>query len=261
MKLRVIINSIEKRAPLAFQEEYDNSGLQVGFMDSEVQKVLVCLDVTEDVVDEAAELGCQLVVSHHPLIFKALRTVSDTSYQQRCVVKALSRGIAIYSAHTNLDNARGGVNFKMASVIGLRNLQWIVPSSDPSCGSGVIGDLQNPVHADEFISMLSRAFNVECIRHSDLSDKPVAKVALCGGAGAFLMKDARRAGADCFISGEFHYHDYFENDGMLLAELGHFQSEQFTMDLLMEMLSSDCPGLEIIKTRINTNPIRYTYNG
>lgn len=261
MKLREITSALERHAPLHFQEDYDNSGLQVGFPDAEISRVLVCLDVTEDVIDEAAASGCQLVLSHHPLLFKALRTVSDATYQQRCVVKALSKGIAIYSAHTNLDNARGGVNYMIASRIGLNDLQWLVPSSDPDCGSGILGNLPVPMDPVSFIASLSTEFGVECIRHSQLTGCPVSKVALCGGAGAFLMKEALKAGADCFISGEFHYHDYFENGGMLLAELGHFQSERFTIELLKDILSAECPTLEVITTEIITNPIIYTYNG
>ena len=136
-KLKDIISLLELAAPRSLQESYDNSGLQVGFPDAEIGKVLVCLDVTEEIVAEAAEKGCSLIVSHHPLIFKALKTVSDATYQQRCVVKALTGGIAIYSAHTSLDNAPGGVNYKIASIIGLDNLSFLSPLEGREGGSGV----------------------------------------------------------------------------------------------------------------------------
>ena len=256
MKVRDIIDAIERRAPLRFQEEWDNSGLQVGFRGSEVSKVLVCLDVTEAVVDEAAALGCELIVSHHPLIFKPLSLVSDVTYQQRCVVKALSSGIAIYSAHTSLDNAPGGVNYKIAELIGLQNLQWLQPR-DAESGSGLTGELPVPEEDTAFLARIKRIFGVECLRHSATCGRPVKTVALCGGSGGFLMRDAVLKGADCFITGEFHYHDYFENDGMLLAELGHYQSEQYTIDLLAGLLGAECPSVSVLKTTLNTNPTCY----
>lgn len=256
MKVRDIIQAIERRAPLRFQEDWDNSGLQVGFLDDEVNKVLVCLDVTEIVVQEAAMLGCEMIVSHHPLIFKALNQVSDATYQQRCVVKALGKGIAIYSAHTSLDNAPGGVNHKIAELIGLQDLKWLQPRDEES-GSGLIGELDVPEHDSDFLHRIQSVFGVECLRHSECIGRQIKTIALCGGSGGFLMRDAVKQGADCFITGEFHYHDYFENDGMLLAELGHYQSEQYTIDLVAELLSQSFPDLEVEKTSINTNPTRY----
>ena len=238
VRIQDIAAAIERIAPLHFQDDFDNSGLQVGFPSSETGRVLVCLDVTEDVVKEAADKGCGLIVSHHPLLFRALRQVSDSTYQQRCAVEAIRRGIGIYSAHTSLDNAPGGVNHRIASLIGLENLQWLSPKPDGESGSGLVGNLREPLKDDEFLCMLKDRFGVSCL--------------------AFLLPDAIREGADCFVCGEFHYHDYFENKGVLLAELGHYQSEQFTMDLLADMLGPAFPGLEVIKTSIDTNPIRYS---
>lgn len=257
MKVRDIISAIERVAPLRLQDEWDNSGLQVGFMDNGVSRVLVCLDVTEAIVSEAAEHGCQMIVSHHPLLFKALSQVSDVTYQQRCVVKALAGGIAVYSAHTSLDNAPGGVNHKIAELIGLQDLQWLLPKDGEDAGSGLVGTLPAPERDCDFLRRIKGIFGVECLRHSECSGRQIKTVALCGGAGGFLMRDAVRKGADCFITGEFHYHDYFWNDGMLLAELGHYQSEQYTIDLLAELLEAAFPALEVLKTSINTNPTRY----
>ena len=257
MTVREIIDNLERKAPLLLQDDWDNSGLQVGFPEADVDKVLVCLDVTEAVVDEAAKLGCGMIVSHHPLLFKALSQVSDATYQQRCVVKALAAGIAIYSAHTSLDNAPGGVNHKIAELIGLKDTDWLLPLLDEYGGSGLIGTLAKPERDSDFLKRIKKVFGVESLRHSECSGRMIKTVALCGGAGAFLMGDAKDKGADCFITGELHYHDYFENDGMLLAELGHFQSEQFTIDLLSDLLSKAFPSLSVLKTAINTNPIRY----
>ena len=257
MKVKDIIAAVERVAPLRFQDEWDNSGLQVGFLNNEVSKVLVCLDITEAIVNEAEEKGCEMIVSHHPLLFKALKEVSDFTYQQRCVVKALAKGIAVYSAHTSLDNAKGGVNHKIAQLIGLENLQWLQPKDGEDAGSGLIGTLPEPERDSDFMRRLKQTFGVECLRHSECNGRQIKTVALCGGAGAFLMRDAQRKGADCFITGEFHYHDYFENDGMLLAELGHYQSEKFTVDLLCDLIAAACPDTDIIKTSLNTNPICY----
>ena len=257
MKLKEIIAALERLAPLRLQDEWDNSGLQVGFPEAEVSRVLVCLDVTEAIVDEAVAKQCNMIVSHHPLLFKALRQISDATYQQRCVVRALSAGISIYSAHTSLDNAPGGVNHKIAELLGLQNLRWLSPLEGENAGSGLVGELPRPEKDADFLARVKRGFGVQCLRHSALDGREIRRVALCGGAGAFLLGDAVRVGADCFLSGEFHYHDYFENGGVLLAELGHYQSEQFTQDLLLEYLTANCPGLEVIKTAIDTNPIHY----
>ena len=257
MKLKEIIAALERLAPPRLQEEWDNSGLQVGFPEAEVSRVLVCLDITEAIVDEVVAKQCNMIVSHHPLLFKALRQVSDATYQQRCVVRALSAGISIYSAHTSLDNAPGGVNHKIAGLLGLQNLRWLAPLEGEDAGSGLVGELPRPEKDADFLARVRRSFGVQCLRHSALDGREIRRVALCGGAGAFLLGDAVRAGADCFLSGEFHYHDYFENGGVLLAELGHYQSEQFTQDLLLEYLHKTCPGLTVRKTAINTNPIYY----
>ena len=258
IRVKDIAEALERTAPLQFQDDYDNSGLQVGFPSAEVGKVLVCLDVTEAVVQEAADKGCGLIVSHHPLLFRALRQVSDSTYQQRCAVSAIRSGIAIYSAHTSLDNAPGGVNHKIASLIGLDGLEWLSPKPEtPDAGSGLVGNLPEAVEDRVFLATLKEKFAVDCLLHSRTSGRRIRRVAVCGGAGAFLLPDAVRAGADCFVCGEFHYHDYFENKGVLLAELGHYQSEQYTIDLLAGLLRPAFPGLEVVKTSINTNPIQY----
>jgi len=257
MKLKEVIAVLERLAPLRLQDEWDNSGLQVGFPDAEIRSVLVCLDVTEEVLDEAVLKHCDLVVSHHPLLFKPLRQVSDTTYQQRCVVKALSAGISIYSAHTSLDNAPGGVNHRIASLLGLQELRWLSPKEGEDAGSGLVGELPEAEPDAAFLGRVQRIFGVQCLQHSVLDGRSIRRVALCGGAGAFLLRDAIQAGADCFLSGEFHYHDYFETRGVLLAELGHYQSEQFTQDLLLDCLTGACPALHVVKTALNTNPIRY----
>lgn len=257
MKAIHIIRALEKVAPLSFQDGFDNSGLQVGSVLSDVDKVLVCLDVTEDVVDEAIAGGCQMIVSHHPLLFHPLKQLCGFTYQQRCVIKAIGAGIAIYSAHTSLDNAPGGVNHKMAGIIGLQDIQWLQPKAGGESGSGIVGMLPAPEPDFAFLRRLKGLFKVENLRHSECSGAPVSKVALCGGSGAFLLGEAIAQDADCFITGELHYHDYFDNENTLLAELGHYQSEQFTIELLCSIIADACPDVTLVSTAINTNPIRY----
>ena len=277
MKLKEIKSFLEGMAPLAVQESWDNSGLQIGCSDKDIHKVMVCLDLTEAVLDEAEAIGADLVISHHPLIFKGLKSISGNTYQERCVRKAILSDIAVYSAHTSLDNILGGVNHKIASLLGLSSLRWLdsgesAEGCDEKCGgateekcggadavarasgSGLIGELKEPVAAAEFLSTVKTIFGVKALKHSPLlSATTIRSVALCGGAGAFLLPQAVAKGADCFISGEFHYHDYFD-PGTLLIELGHYESEQFTQDLLKESLERAFPELEIVKTSVNTNP-------
>ena len=285
MKLKEIKSFLEGMAPLAVQESWDNSGLQIGCSDKDIHKVMVCLDLTEAVLDEAEAIGADLVISHHPLIFKGLKSISGSTYQERCVRKAILSDIAVYSAHTSLDNILGGVNHKIASLLGLISLRWLDSgesaegcdekcggAAEKSCGegaegkcggadavarasgSGLIGELKEPVAAAEFLHTVKTIFDVKALKHSPLpSTTTIRSVALCGGAGAFLLPQAVAKGADCFISGEFHYHDYFD-PGTLLIELGHYESEQFTQDLLKESLERTFPELEIVKTSVDTNP-------
>ncbi len=257
MILKDIITIIEKTAPLNLQDGFDNSGLQVGQPSQDVSSVLVCLDVTEEILEQAVHGGYDLVLSHHPLLFHPLKSISDANYQQRCVRTAVSNGIAIYSAHTSLDNAPGGVNHRIADIIGIRNLEWLSPKDGLDAGSGVIGELETPTQDKDFLNLLKSRFRVTALRHSRPDGRTIKRVAICGGAGAFLLPDAINKGADCFVCGEFHYHDYFENGQVLLAELGHWQSEQFTCELLRNILAKEAPALRTDVTDIITNPIEY----
>ena len=216
MRIREIIGAIERRAALRWQEGFDNSGLQVGDPEAEAKGILITLDITEEIVDEAIAKGCNLIVSHHPLIFKALKQVGFSTYQQRCVVKAVKNDICIYSAHTSLDNAFGGVNHRIAVILGLGETEWLGSPADSESGSGLIGSLEKPLIDRDFFLRTKEAFGVNALRCSRPEGRLIRKVAVCGGAGAFLLPEAIRKGADCFVCGEFHYHDYFENSGVLL---------------------------------------------
>ena len=363
MKIKEIVNALEIFAPLPLQDGFDNAGLQIGLTDAEATGALLCLDVTEAVVDEAITLGYDLIVSHHPLIFKGYKSITGRDYVERCILKAIKNDIVIFSMHTNLDNAPQGVNFKIAEIIGLKNLRILEPKENqllklvtfvptaqaeevrralfeagcgcignydscsynlegkgtfraqpgthPFCGeigllheeqevrvetvlpaylkgkvqkalieahpyeepaydfyplqnewaqagSGLVGELEAPETETDFLRRVKKLFEVGCVKHSRMTGRLIQKVALCGGAGAFLLPKAVGAHADVFLTGEVKYHDYFsyEND-ILIAEIGHYESEQYTKDLLYSIIREKFPTLDVQLTRVNTNPIKY----
>ena len=260
MKIQDVLSALEQFAPLPLQESWDNAGLQVGLTEAEVSGALLCLDVTENVVDEAREKGCNLIVSHHPLLFRGLKTISDMTDVQRTVRKAIKNDIAVISMHTNMDNAEGGVNFKMAEKLGLQDVQFMAPKTvdGVTCGSGVMGQLEKPLAARDFVQLVKTAFGVECVMTNELLERPIARVALCGGAGDFLLDDAVKAGADAFITGEMHYHQYFGYEQQIqICVIGHYQSEQYTTEVFRDILEKACPGVRTVIAETNTNPIKY----
>ena len=363
MKIKEIIAALERFAPLPLQDGFDNAGMQIGLTDVEATGALLCLDVTEAVVDEAVTLGYNLIISHHPLIFKGYKSITGRDYIERCILKAIRNDIAIYSAHTNLDNAPGGVNFKMAEKIGLKNVRILEPKEEcllklvtfvptahaeavrkalfdagcgcignydscsynlegegtfrafegtnPYCGkpgelhtepevrvetilpafrkgavvkalmqahpyeepafdlyplknawnqagAGVVGELEEPETETEFLKRIKKLFEVGCVKHNRLTGRLIQKVALCGGSGAFLAPRAVGCGADVFITGEVKYHDYFHYENqILMAEIGHYESAQYTKEIFYSIIREACPDCEVQMTRVNTNPIKY----
>jgi len=363
MKIKEIVSALERFAPLPLQDGFDNAGLQIGLIDAETTGALLCLDVTEAVLDEAIASGCNLIISHHPLIFKGYKSITGKDYVERCILKAIKNDIVIYSAHTNLDNVPGGVNFKIAEKIGLKNVRILdpkessliklvtfVPSaqaeevrnalftagcgcignydscsyntegegtfraqegSHPFCGtvgelhhetevrietilpeykkgevirallskhpyeepaydlyplhnswaqvgSGIVGELEEPESELEFLKRIKRIFEVGCLKHNKLIGRLIQKVSLCGGAGAFLIPQAVRSGADVFITGEIKYHDYFGREtDILLAEIGHYESEQYTKEIFYSIIRDLFPNFALQFSKVNTNPIKY----
>ena len=260
MKIQDVLSALERFAPLPLQESWDNAGLQVGLTEAEVSGALLYLDVTESVVDEALERGCNLIVSHHPLLFRGLKTISDLTDVQRIVRKVIKHDVAVVSMHTNLDNAEGGVNFKMAEKLRLQDVQFMAPKTvdGVTCGSGVMGQLEKPLAARDFVQQVKTAFGVECAMTNELLERPIARVALCGGAGDFLLDDAVKAGADAFITGEMHYHQYFGYEQQIqICVIGHYQSEQYTTEVFRDILEKACPGVRTVIAETNTNPIKY----
>lgn len=258
-----MLSALEQFAPLPLQESWDNAGLQLGLTEAEVSGALLCLDVNEAIVDEAMRKGCNLIVSHHPLLFRGLKQITDADYVQRCVIKALKNDIVIISMHTNMDNAKGGVNWKIAEKLGLTEISFLAPSSmdntgADASGSGVIGMLAQPMDAKAFIEQVKNLFHVQCAQCNELLQRPIRKVALCGGAGDFLLDDAVRKGANAFITGEMHYHQYFGYEQRIqLCVIGHYQSEQYTSEVFRDIIRKECPEVRTIIAETNTNPIEY----
>ena len=358
-----ILRAIEEVAPLSLQESYDNAGLLTGSRDMVARAALVCVDVTEEVIDDAISQRANLVISHHPLVFKPLKSFTGENYIERTLIKALKNDIAIYSCHTNMDNAWNGVNFKMAEMLGLFNLSILSPvprnllklvtyvpvnSADnvrralfeagagtvgnydccsyntdgfgtfragenarPYCGeigelhkereirvevvlprhirsrvvhtllqihpyeepafdllpienewvqagAGVVGELLCPMDEMDFLQRLKSIFKAGCVKHTSLTGRKIRQVALCGGSGAFLIPQAVSQGVDAFVTGEIKYHEYFGcEDAVLLAEIGHYESEQYTKDIFCEIITKNFPTFACYYTKVETNPINY----
>ena len=363
MKIVDIISAIEVFAAPELQEEYDNAGLIAGNAAWECSGALCTLDVTVDVVKEARGKGCNLIVAHHPIIFRGLKRITGRTYVEEVIIEAIKNDIAIYAAHTNLDNVVMGVNGMIARKIGLRNTTILQPKNkmlrrlitfapgekaeqvrqavfaagaghigkysecsfnsegtgtfkagkgaDPyvgeigqlhreketkieivypfylepqvvkalidnhpyeevaydiftmdnmhfGIGAGIVGELETAMDESVFLQFVKDRFNAKGIRHTPFLGKPVKKVAVCGGAGSFLVKKAIQQKADMYITGDVKYHEFFEAEGRLvLADIGHYESEQFTIDLLHELLLEKFPTFAVLKTSVNTNPVRY----
>ncbi|RBL92571.1 Nif3-like dinuclear metal center hexameric protein [Chitinophaga flava] len=363
MKIKEIMQVLEAYAPLPYQESYDNAGLIFGDASWEVTNVLLTLDATEEVIDEAIARGCNLVVAHHPIVFGGLKKINGRSYVERVAIKAIKHDIAVYAAHTNLDNVRNGVCAQMADMLGLeqrrvlqpksgllKKLYTFVPQADvekvrealftagaghignysecsfnaagegtfkgaagthpyvgtpgerhfeaeiklevifpvylesrilqallashpyeevaydvvtldnayQEVGSGLVGELPEPMDELEFLQWVKGQFRTGCVRYTPLRGRPVKKVALCGGAGSFLLKRAIAAGADAYISADFKYHEFFDADNQIvIADIGHFESEQFTVELFYHILTEKFRNFAPLKSTIKTNPVNY----
>jgi dinuclear metal center YbgI/SA1388 family protein len=363
MKIADLIACVEEAAPAAYQENYDNSGLIVGNPEAECSGVLVSLDVTEAVVEEAVQKRLNLVFAHHPLVFNGLKRITGKNDGGRALISAIKQDIAIAAAHTNLDNVLDGVNGRMADRLGLTERSVLLPRShpmeklfvfvpvdhadalrdalfeagaghigaysecsfssegvgtfkgdpdthpfagqpgirhlerearlevifpatrrqaivsamfshhpyeevaydlvslanpDPKTGSGLIGQLPEAVAEKDFLRLLKDRFQLEVIRHSPLTGKPVRRVGLCGGSGSFLISKALASRVDWFVSADIKYHQFFEaGDHMVIADLGHYESEQFTVDLLVDLIRRKFPNFAVLKTTVLTNPLRY----
>lgn len=363
MKIREITNYLETVAPLSLQENYDNSGLITGNIGTNVSAVLITLDTTPEVIDEAVEKNANFIISHHPIIFKGLKKLNGNNYVEKTIIKAVKNDIAIYAIHTNLDNITNGVNSILCKKLGLINCKPLIPGENQlrklvtfipknyfekvrtaifkagaghignydNCGfntegsgtfragentnpfagktgkihteeeirfetifpyylqnkilnalfdkhpyeevaydiyklentfnktgSGMTGELKNKISEIDFLKKIKKILNTGTIKHTALLDKPIRKVALCGGSGSFLLKQAIRNKADIFISSDFKYHDFFDADNkILIADAGHYETEQYTKELIFDILTKKFNTFACFLSKVNTNPINY----
>ena len=250
--------AIERFAPLDLQESYDNAGLQVGDPEMAIGAALLCLDVTEDILAEAIERGCELIISHHPLIFKGIKRLTGRTATERIIAEAIRNNVAIYSAHTNLDSTFEGVSYEMAHRLGLRDVTPLCPNREnPVTGLGVIGTVK-PTPTLEFLRKVKETFEVKNLKYSEEACRLVVrKVALCGGAGASMIGDALRAGADVYVTGDLKYHDFttYATD-IVLADIGHYESELGSLKIFSRILRENFPGLAVLTAETENNPIK-----
>ncbi len=365
MKLAILLQHLENFAPLNYQEDYDNAGLIVGHNSDEITAALVALDCTEEIVAEAIAKNCNLIITHHPIIFKGLKKLNGNNYVERVLLKAIKNNIALYAIHTNLDHVAGGVNSQIAKKLSLQNTKILSPKSQllkklvtfcptahaevlkaalftagaghignysncsfntigtgtfkagananpfvgqkdkehhqeeirietifktpdegkiltalfanhpyetiaydiytlenklDTVGAGIIGNLPQELDGSTFLQLVKTQMQTKVIRHTQILTKKIKTVAVCGGAGSFLLKTAIKAGADAFVTADFKYHEFFDaEDKLIIADIGHYESEQFTSKLLIDNIQENFPNFAIRLTEHNTNPINYFF--
>lgn len=260
MYIKDIIHLVEEYAPLRLQANFDNSGLLCGDPERELTSVLLCIDVTEEVVNEAIAHGHNLIISHHPLIFSGLKHITPATYVERCVISAIKHDITIYAAHTNMDVVANGVSGRMADKLHLHSRHILQPEGDPSEGNGfgIIGELESPIESMAFLLQVKEVFHCDRLRYTLPHTSMIRKVAVCGGAGASFFNRALAHTVDIYISGDFKYHDFFLTENrIMIADIGHYESEQFTKEIFYEILTKKISTFAVQFSEINTNPIKY----
>ncbi len=254
-----ICEIIEEIAPLCWQEDYDNAGLTYGQKGMEVTGVLCTLDVTEDVVEEAIRKGCNMIVSHHPLIFRGVKQLTGVDRVSRTLIMAIKHEIALYAAHTNLDKAQEGVSWKLAKILGLEKITLLENDGDNGgvCGLGVIGEWRMAKETKDALQDVKRVTGSSNLRYVG-NKKMVKRIAICTGSGSDLIEQARRKGADLFLTSDVKYHEMQDSEGeMIVVSAGHYETEQHTKELLKEEIKKKIPTFAVYKSEINTNPIKH----
>ena len=257
MKVKDIMGVIEDFAPLGLQEKWDNSGLGIGSPEDEVSSVLLGLDCTPELVDEAVACGADMIVTHHPLIFSGLKKISAEDPVGEAVIKAVRAGISIYAAHTSADKVLAGVSGAMAARLGLENVA-ILDEDGEGTGLGVGGDLPRPLTASEAVELVKSRFGLKAMRASRPVEGMISRVAMCGGSGGSLIGAAKASGAQLYISGDISYHNFFTTEGFMLMDIGHYESEIEIVDILFSLIKKNFPTFAVrITQNIYSNPIFY----
>ena len=232
MKISDIAAAIESFAPAEWQESYDNSGLIVGRADDEVHRALLAVDVTDEVMDEAEREGCDIIITHHPIIFHPLKRLNSADMTQRCVERAIRTGTAIYACHTPLDAAPRGMSCRLAEMLGIGRTEVLQPSGSDGTGFGVVGSLPEPISATDFMERIRTVTGARVLRHSAIARPQVQRIAVCTGAGAFLLGEAARAEVDMYVTSDLKYNDFTAPDGRFtVVDAGHFESEYCAIEI------------------------------
>ena len=258
MRVRDITSAIEEFAPLSLQEDWDNSGLVVGSQDDEVHQVLFGFDCTPELIDEAEECGADMVVTHHPLIFRGIKRLDPADPTALAIIKAVRAGVAVYAAHTTADKVISGVSGAMAARLGLEDVRVLEDEGDGK-GFGTIGNFPSPMSAGEAVAYVKEKFSLKVARCSRLVDGPVSKVAMCGGSGSSLIGAAVKAGAQLFITGDVSYHNFFTGKGFMIMDIGHFESEVDIVGILFSLIRKKFPNFAVrTSSRLaGSNPVLY----
>ena len=254
MLLKQVIDIIESAAPRSQQEAWDNSGLQVGDLSREIHSVLLSVDVSEAVVAEAIKEGCDMILSHHPLLFHGLKQLVGSTPQERCVAEAIRHDIAIYSAHTSMDKVLRGVSGRMAEKLGLQDIRILVPDEgDSNVGLGVIGTLPTALLWSGWLKHVQQVFGAEYVRYTEPVQPTIRRVALCGGSGGEFIRQAVEAGADTYLSADMKYHEMQAAAGQIMAvDIDHWVSEHFTREIFAELLQGK---VEIRMSQADASPV------
>lgn len=262
-KRRVIVadicDVIEEFAPLSYQENYDNAGLIIGHRDTEVKGILICLDVSQAAIEKAILLGANMIVSHHPLIFNAVKKINYESQNSLCIVDAIRNNIAIYAAHTNIDSVKNGVSGMLAKKIGLNKCDFLSPAdSNKTHGLGMVGDLVESYEEKDFLHYIKSKLNCKNIRFSSLRGKKVNRVAVAGGACSEFLLNALQAGADVLITADAKYHEFqlYAKD-IILVDAGHFETEECVKDVFLDIISKKFPTFAVRVFENEKNPVNY----
>ena len=257
LKVKDVTAAIEAFAPLSIQEKWDNSGLCVGSHDAEVNSVLLGLDCTEELVDEAIACGADMIVTHHPLIFSGLKHISPDDQVGAAVIKAIKAGISIYAAHTSADKVISGVSGAMAAKLGLTDVEILQEDGDGT-GLGVVGNLPSPMSSEAVMDLVKGTFNLNVLKCSRPLQGEIKRIAMCGGSGGSLIGAAKQSGAQLYISGDISYHNFFTSEDFMIMDIGHYESEIEIVEILFSLLKKNFPTFAVrITQNIHSNPIFY----
>lgn len=261
MTNRQITDILEQIAPPRRQEGYDNTGYQCGAPDDTCRGALICVDITPAIIDEAVARGCNLIITHHPLLFRATKRITSGGRVNDCVISALRNGITVYSCHTAIDNTAGqGVSFEIARRLGLHDIRPLSQGPADDAAAGAVGDLDQPMTPAAFVAHVKKTLGSPVARCSDIPQgiSHITRVALCGGAGSDFIPDAIAAGAQAYITSDCkhnHFIDYI--DSIMLIDVGHYESEECTKDIFYKAISEKIPNFAVYKSEVEKNPINY----